>query len=258
MRSKRLAPDRARHRKSRLEETNPSTDSGAPCLCNAHSRASFPRAKVATLRSGGPFPFLSAADEVSMHVELHMRRCGLFAAASKRETASAPSAQGASLPTAADASSSSKSASSLNGGVGERGRLRGSTQSQAPPPAAAWSEVCEGLPRSALCFVRQRHSNGGAEEDASSGGGGAWSRAEPVSDCSSRSSVTSCGSQGSVSCMQSPRRNATGSAAAWLPVVCGGGAGEGTRFLPKTSDDRPSSLDRAKLAREAADRPPPL
>ncbi|KAL8426644.1 hypothetical protein Efla_005901 [Eimeria flavescens] len=36
----------------------------------------FPRAKVATMRSGGLFPFLAAADEVSMHVELHMRRCG--------------------------------------------------------------------------------------------------------------------------------------------------------------------------------------
>lgn len=28
------------------------------------------------MRKGGPFPFLSAADEVSMHIELHMRRCG--------------------------------------------------------------------------------------------------------------------------------------------------------------------------------------
>lgn len=36
----------------------------------------FPNAKLATMRNGGPFPFLAAADEVSMHVELHMRRCG--------------------------------------------------------------------------------------------------------------------------------------------------------------------------------------
>lgn len=28
------------------------------------------------MRTGGPFPFLAAADEVSMHIELHMRRCG--------------------------------------------------------------------------------------------------------------------------------------------------------------------------------------
>ncbi|KAL8453558.1 hypothetical protein Emag_001777 [Eimeria magna] len=56
------------------------------------ARLSFPNAKVATMRTGGPFPFLAAADEVSMHIELHMRRCG---AAKNRqmEAASAPQQQ---------------------------------------------------------------------------------------------------------------------------------------------------------------------
>lgn len=39
------------------------------------------------MRNGGPFPFLAAADEVSMHVELHMRRCGAAKAPPAEEAA---------------------------------------------------------------------------------------------------------------------------------------------------------------------------
>ncbi|KAL8270349.1 hypothetical protein Esti_005736 [Eimeria stiedai] len=51
-------------------------DSGLPPKTEEAIKSVFPKAKVATMRTGGPFPFLAAADEVSMHIELHMRRCG--------------------------------------------------------------------------------------------------------------------------------------------------------------------------------------
>ncbi|KAL8431743.1 hypothetical protein ACSSS7_005069 [Eimeria intestinalis] len=51
-------------------------DSGLPSKTEEAMTSLFPKAKVATMRTGGPFPFLAAADEVSMHIELHMRRCG--------------------------------------------------------------------------------------------------------------------------------------------------------------------------------------
>ena len=37
-------------------------------------RSRYPEAKVAWLKDGGDFPFLSRPDEINMHVEVHMRR----------------------------------------------------------------------------------------------------------------------------------------------------------------------------------------
>ncbi|KAL8446190.1 hypothetical protein Emed_005145 [Eimeria media] len=68
-------------------------DSGLPSKTEEAITSLFPNAKVATMRTGGPFPFLAVADEVSMHIELHMRRCG---AAKNRQidpAASAPPQQ---------------------------------------------------------------------------------------------------------------------------------------------------------------------
>lgn len=38
----------------------------------------YPDAKVSMLREGGDFPFLSSAAELTLHLEVHLRRCGLF------------------------------------------------------------------------------------------------------------------------------------------------------------------------------------
>jgi len=37
----------------------------------------YPNARVAQLKSGGNFPYLSRADEVNMHIEVHLRKQGL-------------------------------------------------------------------------------------------------------------------------------------------------------------------------------------
>ncbi|CBZ55193.1 conserved hypothetical protein [Neospora caninum Liverpool] len=38
----------------------------------------FPHAKVAELRDGGQFPFLSRPEEVTLYMQVHLRSCGLF------------------------------------------------------------------------------------------------------------------------------------------------------------------------------------
>ncbi|CDJ45000.1 hypothetical protein, conserved [Eimeria tenella] len=74
----------------------------------------YPEAKIAEMRSGGPFPFLAAADEVSMHLELHLRRCG-----------AAPWLHAHACKSSSSSSSSSSSGSGGGGGGGD-----GSSSSQ--------------------------------------------------------------------------------------------------------------------------------
>ncbi|XP_026193329.1 maspardin [Cyclospora cayetanensis] len=62
-------------------------DSGLPPQTEEGIVALYPCAKLATMRNGGPFPFLAAAEEVSMHIELHMRRCGAIKLPSAKEHA---------------------------------------------------------------------------------------------------------------------------------------------------------------------------
>mmetsp|Transcript_9639 Transcript_9639/g.23695 ORF Transcript_9639/g.23695 Transcript_9639/m.23695 type:complete len:342 (-) Transcript_9639:361-1386(-) len=52
------------------------------CVTTAHVRqelkSRYPDAKVATLKQGGDFPFLSCASELTLYIEVHLRNCGLF------------------------------------------------------------------------------------------------------------------------------------------------------------------------------------
>ncbi|CAD7936846.1 unnamed protein product [Amoebophrya sp. A25] len=52
------------------------------CVTTAHVRqelkSRYPDAKVATLKQGGDFPFLSCASELTLYIEVHLRNCSLF------------------------------------------------------------------------------------------------------------------------------------------------------------------------------------
>ncbi|KFH17866.1 hydrolase alpha/beta fold protein [Toxoplasma gondii MAS] len=55
-----------------------SLDADVPPDVAEDLRNFFPRAKVAELRDGGQFPFLSRPEEVTLHMQVHLRNCGLF------------------------------------------------------------------------------------------------------------------------------------------------------------------------------------
>ncbi|KAH8969872.1 hypothetical protein BDL97_02G057000 [Sphagnum fallax] len=48
-----------------------------PSVLKAKVSARYPGARGAFLKSGGDFPFLSRADEVNLHAQLHLRRVGI-------------------------------------------------------------------------------------------------------------------------------------------------------------------------------------
>ena len=74
---------------SRAEAGTPSLDPSRISIAEANDftvvpqdmlqtqRDRFPEARVAFLKSGGDFPFLSRPEEMSLHIEVHLRRAGL-------------------------------------------------------------------------------------------------------------------------------------------------------------------------------------
>ncbi|PFH34232.1 hypothetical protein BESB_073840 [Besnoitia besnoiti] len=55
-----------------------SLDAQVPADVAEELRNFCPGAKVAEIRDGGQFPFLSRPEEVTLHVQVHLRSCGLF------------------------------------------------------------------------------------------------------------------------------------------------------------------------------------
>ena len=52
------------------------------CITASESRSElktrYPDARTSLLRNGGDFPFICFPAEITLHLEVHLRRCGLF------------------------------------------------------------------------------------------------------------------------------------------------------------------------------------
>ena len=147
--------------------------------------ARYPGARRALLKSGGDFPFLSRADEVNLHLQLHLRRCGAhrgkeFEEAERREMEEAEgegeadrwSYRGSAGHDAAresEASGSREGGPAVSGGSSDAGPSRGAWQVRGMGGGAAADPLGGDMAEGRQSGVRQWDASGRGEGSAVEG-----------------------------------------------------------------------------------------